>query len=884
MPDLVLSTKFRVARERDVSLQRPHHTALLQRALNRRCRLILLSAPAGYGKTTLVAQWLATLNPDARCTWLSLDETDDDPARFLELSRRMTHQAGFVSGALNGDGQTGVDLRTGLTDLLAALGDSRQPTIWVLDDLHVIHSGSIHAALASAIEHLPPHLTLVVTTRVDPPWPLARWRVQGYVTEIRAAELRFTPQEGGALLNERMGLRLPDNDVAALIERTEGWVAGLHLAALALEGQPDRSAFIAAFTGHHHFVLDYLLEEVVARQPPEIQRFLLDCSILDHVTASLCDAVTGQTGSADVLAAILRLNLFLIPLDDERRWFRFHRLFRDLLTARLERAEPGRPAGLHHRAAVWFGAQGQPAEAVRHALAAHADLLAADLLERHAPARWALNDTVFLTLIGRLPATVLESRPSLAVYHAFALVLAGQPAEARRLLVASMPVLAGTTEPELRGVGVFAAILAEYVSVLLGEESPGPLPEPADLQLVPAERLALRNTADATYGFLLHWRGDLEPAVSWLLGIVERDRTARGTTGIALATSRAASIRIAQGRLHEAAALCRTTIQSLETQDIRRFYLSGSLHLTLGDVLREWGQLAEAESEIRRGLLLNAAWPGPEPDVQGAILLGRVLLAQGKPLAALEALGAVGPHLSQRAVSPLVQAEARSLRVRAYLAQGNLSDAAHAVASLAPERPLTFLHERDGITLARLRLVERRFADAAETLDRLRQAAEVGHRRGRWIEMTVLSALAAQARGQSDLALDLLEHAFSAAAPEGYRRIFIDEGEPLQELVRALSRDRRGQRVPLREYVAGVLATFSESPSRLDQALIEPLSPRELEVLRLLCAGDSNQEIARRLVISLATVKKHTGNIFGKLGVASRTQAIVRAGELNLLV
>ncbi len=885
MPTGLLKTKLYRPSVRDSWVARPRLRGQLDRGLHEGERLILISAPAGYGKTTLLAEWLASRRIPA--AWLSLDEQDNDPIRFwmyvIAALQTLASDLGKQSFELLQSPQP-PPIPLVLSDLLNEVTNLSDPTVLILDDYHLISATAIHDSVAYVLDHLPRNLHLALSTRADPPLPLARLRARDQVVELRAADLRFTTDEALNFLNQAMDLNLPLGSVESLLSRTEGWAVGLQLAALSLQGQADPRGYIDSFTGGHHYVLEYLVEEVLNRQPERVQRFLAQTSILERLCGPLCDALTGETGGTALLAELYRANLFLVPLDDQHFWYRYHHLFRDLLQARLQQSNPDAFAGLQLRASEWCDQNGLATEAVQYALAAKEYARVADLIEQHAASRWALSDTTFLTTIGKLPIELIESRPALAIHHGFVLVLLGQHQAAERLLQALRRHIPANPDLEMKGISSFATVLLSYIADLTGQESQEELPDPQLLQYVPEHRLAMRNTADVTYAFLLHFRGEFDRAAELLMGAVRRDIAANGTTTIPIAISRLARMRVVQGRLHETADLCRTYIRQVQERGAWRFYIAGSLNIALADVLREWNDLENAEREVRRGIQLNEPWPSAESIIFGYLVLARVLLAEGRLDGAVEMLQQADRAGEGRTISPHILPDLRGLRVRLWLAQGKI-DATREWAETFPfDGPFDFRHEGDRITRARVWLAEGRASEALALLGACKEGARAGGRGGRQIEIGVLNALALEALHRQPEAFQELEMCLGLAEPEGYVRVFLDEpgvAELLWAYVRAPSASYKPYAFKLLK-TSPVAAPASRS-SAAQGDLVEPLTPRELEVLRLICTGDSNQAIADRLVITVSAVKKHTGNILGKLGVTSRAQAMVKARQLGLV-
>jgi LuxR family maltose regulon positive regulatory protein len=866
--------------------------------------LTLVAAPPGSGKTTLLADWLRRQGRPV--AWVALDEGDNDPVRFWAYAIAALDAAcpgvGAEALAMLGTTQPGAPERAlaVLINALAACGDE---FILALDDYHVIASLPIHRTLLFLLEHRPANLRVVVASRADPPLPLTRLRARGELAEVRAADLRFTPEEAADFLERAMGLRLRSEVIAALDARTEGWIAGLQLAALAVRGGDDPARLVAAASGGHRHILDYLVEEVLERQPDDRRAFLLDTAILDRLDGPLCDAVTGREDSQATLEALEHDNLFLVPLDDERRWYRYHHLFADALRARLRQLHPDRARELHRRAADWHAAQGTAAEAIRHAKAAGDAVRAAELIERVAPAAMARGE--WGTLLGwcaDLPPAVAADRPRLSIAHAAALLYTGQ-ADAAAQLAAAERALAHNT----------GALAPDEHRLVAGK-----------LAAMRALRAYLREEADEAIAQARRALGDLPPghhlrpqtllalaASSWLAGDVasaeaqlletRRAAEAAGNAYLAqVATAYQAQVCLLAGRRREAAALHRENLRAATAHGVG-LHANGPL-VGLGTALHEEGDLAGAERHLRQGLDLGRREGNRLVIVGGSLALARTLHARGDAdgaRALLEEAGALAREhgLTWTWVGVTVAAQL----VRGWLALGETAEAerwaAAATATERPSRPAT-LAEADAIATTRLHLVAGRADQALDAVARLLPGAERAGRLGHALELHVLQALALHAAGHTARAVAALEPALALAAPEGYSRLFLDEGPALADLLaRALAAPARGDSTPLdapvREYARGLLAAWNGTsvratapaarPDVAAQPLAEPLSERELEVLRLLARGASNQALAEALFVSTNTVKKHLGNIFGKLDAANRTAAVARARELGLL-
>lgn len=894
MSSFLLTTKLYMPPTRSSLVQRSRLTSRLTEGLSR--PLTVISAPAGFGKTTLLAEWRGT--PAGRnlpLGWLSLDADDSDPPRFwaYAVAALRTLPAFSDAAAL---GRTSLELlrtapgappRLYLPPLLHELAAAPEPFALVLDDYHTIESPAIHTAVQFMIDHLPPGMRLVVLTRADPPWPLARLRSQGLLAEFRAADLRFTNEEATAFLGRALDGGLPAEDVAALQERTEGWPAALHMAALSLAGQAGpagRHAFVASFAGEHRHIADYLAEEVIARQPEPVQTFLLRTSVLERMTAPLCAAVTGQAEAAGLLEHVDRANLFLVPLDDERRWFRYHHLFADLLRARLRRVEPDLAPVLCRRASDWHEAAGHPIPAVTYALAGNDHDRAARLVEQNVHGWWGLASGDFLRLMARLPVQVIHSRPTLSVYQAWVCIVTGRLDAAAVLLEAAEHGLGSAPAPgpdgELAALRGFVALMHTYVLELTRQ--PYTLPA-AVLEApghIPAAQVAMRNSADVVLSFLLYINGDLDRAAALLSDAARRDLAANLTNAVPIAISRLARIRMIQGRLPEAADICRRHLALIAGRGEDRHFVNGSLHTALADALREMNDLSAAEAHVREAVAQNEAWQIPDALASALLVQARVLLARGDAEGASAALARAAESTRGRTVMTDLVHLHHAVQVQLWLREGNVAAARQwaAEAGLSAGDTLSFRQEPEHMALARILLADGHSAEAQGLLSRLAVAAANGGRTGRLTEILALQALALH-QSDPERAVNTLEHALVLAEPSGCVRIFLDEGLPLTGLLRRLA----GRSGAAQAFAARLLDDRSEPHQTPVERLPEPLTDRELEVLRLLVAGLSNQEMAARLVLTVGTVKTHVHNIYSKLGVTGRVRAIARARELGLM-
>ena len=951
----LLATKLYMPRARPDLLARPRLFARLDAGLHG--LLTLVCAPAGFGKTTLLASWLATrtegrglrtesvaasLSPQSsalstRVAWVSLDAGDNDPIRFWSyaITALDSFHPGVGVGALNAlQSPQPPPIEVVLTAVLNALSArapqliATTPDVLVLDDYHVIETLAIHQAVSFLLDHLPPALHLVIATREDPPLALARLRARSQLHELRTARLRFTRAEVAALLIDTMGLPLTEADIPPLEERTEGWVAGLQLAALALQDRPDYRSFLAAFTGSNRFVADYLVDEVFARQPPHTQRFLLQTSILNRMCGPLCDAVLGienaelkiekgiarqdhsefsilnsqfsDSYSQLILKELERANLFLVPLDDERRWYRYHHLFGDVLRHRLMRSQPEMVPDLYHRASAWFERLGLGGEAIEYAILAQDLDLAACLVDAYGDNVWMHGElATLLRWLTALPDSVFDTRPKLALNHALILTVMDYfPLAERRCAAAERALLAAPVWD--------AALLGQAAVVRAGIALQSDLPAELTLaagrqalELLPPSSANWRGLAGLFLGVGYYAQaGNIAAAYQTLVEAERVSLDANDPFGAANSAAHATIVLEIGGRLRESERLSRENIQRATEPFWQGVPLGAYARFSLSRVLYERNDLPAARELLSEAIQQLEAWSLKRPLVIASVVLARVQQALGEPTLAREAI--------ERAVAMVQKDDLKqtfsqwaAYRARLALAQGDMRAAAQWAQEIEPtirgelNPALEFKH----ITLTQIFLVQQRLDDAQQLLDRLLLAAEAAGRWGRTLEIFLLQALTAAARGERAEALTTLSRALRLAEPEVYIRTFVDMGAPMADLLREAHAQGIAQ-----QYVETLLAAFGELKiedeelrktvaasavppqfSILNSQLPEPLTTRELEVVRLIAAGASNGEIATTLVVSIGTAKKHVNNIFGKFGVRSRTQMLARARALNLL-
>jgi LuxR family transcriptional regulator, maltose regulon positive regulatory protein len=903
--DAQLATKLHMPRPRAQLVPRPR---LLKRlAQGMEGALTLVSAPAGFGKTTLLSQWFA--HSAVPVAWLSLDPEDNDPVRFLSCMiaalQRLDHRIGMTALALLHTPQPAPPeavLALLINDVASSAGEH---FALVLDDYHVIEALPIHRALASVMEHLPPQIHLILATRADPPLPLARLRAHGQLTEVRAADLRFDTQEVSAFLHIVSELDLAPTDIAILEHRTEGWVAGLQLAALSLRDRTDVSTFLATFTGSHRFVLDYLSEEVLSRLDAPTQSFLSHTCVLERLCGPLCDAVTRQedeeTPGQLMLEALEQANLFVVPLDDEHRWYRYHHLFADVLKRRLQQTQPFLLPELHRRASVWYEQHGMVAEAVQHALAAPDIARAARLTEEHAliVAGQGRTQTV-LGWLNALPDVLVRARPALCIAHAVLLMLFTRQSEAAgaRLQEAERLVQADTPAEQARMIQGWAAVIRGNMVRYTGDLVRTVALAHEALDVLPETEVIGRATALVYTAHAYHVSGDATPESERLVaGTLAPARASGNLFSILRSLMLLARLYVLQGRPREAATLYEEAVRVIGGPEVLQVLSSGpACPFGLAEVLYEWNKLDEAEQQLAHGMRLLEGTTLVDADFMtlGYTALAHLQYARGQVGHALATLDAFAHLAHTHHFVPHLVARGVAMRAQVELAQGNLAAAmCWAEASgLTPDDDLSYPREREYLILARVRLAQGRsdphgpsLQEALRLLERLLHEAEINARMGSVLEILIVRALALDAQGKHHGALTTLERALRLGAPEGYIRLFVDEGAPMRVLLRLAH-----ARGIAPDYIATLLFAFegqctSDHPLDTDNPtdLVESLTARECEVLRLLDAGASNRDIALSLVLSLGTVKKHVSNICGKLGVQSRTQALARARALHLL-
>jgi len=901
--ETILATKLYIPQHRANVVLRPHLTKRLDEDLYR--KLTLISAPAGFGKTTLLSEWVASCQRPA--AWLSLDEGDNDPTRFLTyfisalqkltLSRRAELVEAEVDGIVSSIGEKILNalqspqpppIEPILTALLNEISTIPDDFILILDDYHNIDAKTINDILAFLLEHLPPRMHLVIITREDPNLPLARLRVHDQLTELRVTDLRFTLTEAAGFLKEVMGLSLSAEDITALEARTEGWIAGLQLAALALKGttsvhgHQDATSFIRTFTGSHHFVMDYLVEEVLQQQSESVQTFLLCTSILDRMCGPLCDAVLLNTSASgqETLEHLERANLFIVPLDNERRWYRYHHLFADLLRQRLHQdvvtvgGAEYRVDELHIRASQWYEEHGLYLEAFQHATVANDVARAGRLIEGDTLPRHFRGAVIpILNWLGSLPKNVLDARPSLWRRYASLLLANGQTSGVEEKLQAAEAALHnGEIDEKKRNlIGQIASTratlaLTHYqIETMLAQAH-------LALEYLHPNNLSSRANANWVLGYAYLLSGDRTAARQAFDEAVSLSQAAGDVFVTILATIGMGNVQEVDNQLHLAAQAYQRVLQLASDQPLQVVY---EAQLGLARIHYEWNDLVAAEQYGKQSLDLARQYESViDRFITCIVLLARVKMAQGDVAGAAAILANASQDVRQHNFVHRIP-EVTAAQVLVLLRQGNLEAAAK----------LAQIHELP-MTQARVYLAQGNPSAALEILESFHRQVEGRELQDERLKVMVLMAIAHHANNEKEKAMQVLGNVLALAESGGFIRTFIDEGAAMAHLL-----SKAADHGILPDYVGKLLATVEadrkkseyESSLLLAQPLVEPLSEREVEVLQLIARGLSDAEIGKRLFIAIDTVKGHNRKIYRKLQVHRRTEAVARARELGLV-
>jgi LuxR family maltose regulon positive regulatory protein len=928
--DTLIRTKLHLPFTRLELVPRPRLQARITEGL--RGPLTLITAPAGFGKTTLVASHIA--NRGLPVAWLSLDRNDNQVERFLDYLVTALQQADDTIGSEAAQllaAALQAPPEAVLISLINDLDTADGEIVLVLDDYQFISSQAVHEQVIFLLEHCPKTFHLVIATRSDPPLPLTRLRVRGQMVELRAADLRFSEAEAAQFLNEVMGLGLDAGSVAVLEERTEGWVAGLQMAALALQGtlsmrdREDVAGFIEGFSGTNRYIMDYLLEEVLASQPPEIQRFLLYTSILERLTAPLCDAVLAggegakregddrSTGSeslflgesASILEYLERANLFLMPLDDERTWYRYHHLFAELLRAQLQRSLGAEGvAQLHVRASDWHGQNGSILKAIHHASMASDEERVERFIEQHYMELVSRGEQSWLrSWTGKLSKELVYNRPWLCIYEAYSHSWFGELDEADRLLEeAEKRIRSEISAPDARSMQGLLAYVKSRATAMRGDIQRAIEFCLKAREYTPASNLALQLDTRITLGYEYFMADDYANASLILNETIRSGITAGAVINTVAASCVLARLVAVQGLLHKSYDTYQVAAQSIPEASGQHLGARGLVEVGIADVLCEWNDLDAALAHIEQGLALLPFWDKADDWILAYVTLARIHLAQANRSDATEAVEKAIQLIQTRGVFPEARHAAEIAQVKLWLAQGDLQAASRWLASheerLSSDDRFRFENELARITLARVYMAQKRLDEAIGLLSHLEETARSAGRMGRVIEILLLQALAMREMGDSEHALLALTKCLTLAEPEGYVRVFLDEGQPVQMLLAQWLAHAGAS--PLQDYAVRLFSQFDaeshmvtaaqgrasptgDPSASSGQALIEPLSQRELEVLHLMALGRTNKEIARQLIVAPGTVKAHTASIYRKLDVANRTEATARARQLGIL-
>jgi LuxR family maltose regulon positive regulatory protein len=880
----ILATKLFVPSLRSNLVPRPRLIERLNNVLEG--KLTLISAPAGYGKTTLLSQWISQI--EIPVGWLTLDQSDNDLGRFLAYIIATLQSINIEVDAqiltLRQPHQT-EDVETILIPLINQVAAADSPFALILDDYHLIQSQDIHEVLTYLLDHLPPNMHLIIASRADPPLPLARLRAQGQMAEIRTADLRFSPEEGDSLLNQVQGLKLSRPNIRALISRTDGWIAALQMASIAIKGKKDVSAYIRDFSGSRDYIADFLTAEVIDQQPEEIHEFLLKTSILDRLSGPLCQAITGQKNSSQILRQLKDANLFLIPLDDDSHWFRYHRLFADLINQRLLALYPDDVSSLYRRASEWFEAKDFPAEAIDYAFRGNLIQRATSLIETQAePTLIRSEMATFIGWMRQLPDEVIFENELLCINYAWALLVNGEEPHAAISYLDQVTPSNQHTSSRLDAVRSMTALYQGQTSraIKLARQAMDRLPE---------EDFFFRQIAAWNLSALLFISGDNEGGAKMLAEVAQISMASKNLLVAIVTLCRLGSVHFQQGDLHQAKEIFEQALQIAADDPKHPLPVACEAMFGLGKIYWEWYQLETAAKYLLEGIGLSKRWREITA-LESYIIMAHIKqtlaetdhVDQMIQVAKKLAIQNVATHVDEK----FVASQEALLRLR----QGNIQAAVNwaigrelensfqeKTLTSPPQHGADIILRYELLVYARILLIQNQSEEALRLLNLILPSMEqLGHRQ-KIIETHILIAIGLQAQGKTGTAVSSLKKAFSLAEMGGFIRIFLDEGPALAELIQETA--ARGVKS---KFVATLIdaVTGDQEKSTLADSMIEPLSEREIEVLRLLATDLTGPEIAEHLYISVSTFRTHVKNIYTKLDVHSRFEAITRGKDLQL--
>ena len=900
MSDPILLTKLFIPENRPELVSRSQLVDQLNNGLHR--KLTLISAPAGFGKTTVVTNWLHSQNGDDASPfligWLSLDEEDNDPVRFLiylitAINRIPGLETEIGVGALQmAQAKQPPPPQTILTAVINEITMISNKVVLVMDDYHLIDSQPIHDALIFLLENLPPQLHLVITTREDPPLQISRLRTRGQLNEFRAVHLRFSTAEIDKFLNQKMGLGLSKQDIAALEKRTEGWVAGLQLAAISMKGRTDISNFIQSFTGSHYFVIDYLVEEVLKYQPGRIRDFLLQTSILNRLTGSLCDALTGQKNGQNMLEALERANLFIIPLDSERQWYRYHHLFSDSLHQRLKSNHEFNIRDLHIRARDWFSKQGMEREALQQSLLAEDFEEAVKLINQLAME--VVQKGEYRTVsdwINSLPDDIQQEHPFLWALDVWALRMEGRFEAAETRIADVEEALKNPTQTASADLITIKGLINShkaYISFIRGNLEETVAISRESLAQLPKDMVVIRTLTALYLGVALRYQGNLREALEIYLDTLPYGKELSGSSIAVFCFLHLSDLYFDLGELDKSKDMAEQALQYTYQHTGRPdMPFTGYLYICIGRVLRQWGHLAEAFETTQRGVELCRQWNVADVLALACNELSEIYFSLGEETLAQNALRE-SLRIYQE-FSPWASGLMAARQAKIHLGFGEIEPAIEWLegTDLKENSSIDLSRDIEFLTMARVLIAENKLNEGLALLEKISEASNAVEKKHTALEARILQAKALLIGEDIETALERLEQALNLGKEAGYVQIFVDEGPPMARLLyEALSIEISP------EYVQKLLAAFPDvepdkglmgKPIVTDSEWIEPLSERELEVLQLIAKGLSRHEIASQLILSFNTVKTHARNIYSKLGVNNQMQAVGKARGLGLL-